>query len=112
MTPTTHSCPATLCLSREEAWAVHAALVTYVERTLEDDGVPRFDPDRPSFAEHLLERVEDSGDALDLDPPALTYLRGRLETHLDRGPSRDEEHVRSVLDAIEAALPDVAASPR
>lgn len=100
----THPCSATLCLSREEAWAVHAALVAHVERELEDGGATRVDAEHPSFAEHLIQQVEAAGGALDLDPPALQYLRERLETHLERGPDRDADHVRAVLDAIEAAL--------
>ncbi|MFB6079574.1 MAG: hypothetical protein ABEJ81_01025 [Haloferacaceae archaeon] len=95
---------ATLSLSREEAWAAHAALVAHVEHSLADDDVPRFDDARPAFAEYLIGRIEASDGTLDLDAPALTYLRDRLETHLDRGPPRDRPHVRAALDEVASAL--------
>jgi hypothetical protein len=102
--------PVTLSLAREEAWAVHAALVAHLERGWEDDREPRFAVDRPSFAEQLLRQVEASDGTLHLDPSALTYLRDRLEAHLDRGPARDRPHLRSALDAVEAALQSASPS--
>ncbi|AFK17953.1 hypothetical protein E6P09_04170 [Haloferax mediterranei ATCC 33500] len=94
MTTSAKDRPATLDLSREESWVVHAALLAAIERAVDAD-------EEPTPAPSLLARVE-AGDE-DFNSAELDYLVGALRAYREQAPSRDQHHISHVIDHIEAA---------
>lgn len=95
MTPSARDCPTGLDLSLEERWVLHAALLSDVERTVEND-------DDPARAVSLLARLED-GDAFERDE--LAFFARVLRDYVDGcAPSRDCRPARSVIGDIETTL--------
>jgi hypothetical protein len=82
--------PASLGLSREEAWVLHAAVLQRIERELEAGR-------NPTEVEALRERIE-SGDSL--DSTHLDAAERALSTYLDGAPERDRTHAQAVLDYV------------
>ncbi|GAB6860826.1 hypothetical protein ACFR97_00570 [Haloplanus litoreus] len=77
--------------SREEAWVLHAAMLDYVERTV-DAGRS---PDR---AMAVIERVEGCEP---LDPSDRALVREALTTYLPDAPARDHEPGRAILATLD-----------
>lgn len=95
MTASAHDCPTELDLTREEAWALHAALLSTVEETV-DAG------EDPDHAVDLLRRFEE-GD--DFERDELEFLAEVLRDYVDGGaPSRDRDPARDVIDGIQTTL--------
>ncbi|MGQ4556423.1 DUF7853 family protein [Halobellus sp. GM3] len=95
MTASAHDSPTSLDLTREEAWVVHAAVVTAVERLADDE-------QDPSDAVALLRSLEVDET---FETGELEHLLDVLRTYLeDDAPSSDRESARRVVEAIEGAL--------
>lgn len=94
MTASARRNPAALDLSREEAWVVHAALLSYIERELADDR-------HASHECRLLRELE--GDA-DFDGDGLRAIRRAVEQYQGRAPVRDRDACRRIIDGISLAF--------
>jgi hypothetical protein len=95
MTTPTHNRPASFDLSREEAWVLHAALASALDRALDADETPR-------YARSLVLQIE-SGE-IEFDPAALRFVSDALEAYLDDVPERDREIAERLLDRVRTAL--------
>jgi hypothetical protein len=82
--------PASLGLSREEAWVLHAAVVRRIERELEAGR-------EPTDVETLRERIERCES---LDAAHLDAAERALCTYLEDAPERDRPHAQAVLDYV------------
>ena len=82
--------PASLGLSREEAWVLHAAVVRRIERERDAGRTPE-------VAETLRERIETTES---LDTEHLDVAERALSTYLDDAPERDAPHAQSALDHV------------
>jgi len=90
-----HDHAASLDLTRQEAWVIHAALLDHIERSLaEGDEAPQ--------SVSLLERMEADGDAF--TPAQLRLLREALAEYLVDPPARDRPTAERLLVAIEDAM--------
>ncbi|SFR33700.1 DUF7853 family protein [Halogeometricum limi] len=95
MTASAHNSSTALDLDVEEAWALHAALLSAIEDAVQDG-------DDPETAVSLLERLED-GD--DFDSEELECLVETLRDYVEhRAPSRDRGPARNVISDIQTAL--------
>lgn len=94
MTAAARGNPTGLDLSREEAWVVHSALLSYIEGELADDRRAEHECD-------LLRALE--GDA-EFDDGDLRAVRRAVDYYRERAPDRDRDPCRSVLDRVALAL--------
>ncbi|WP_318567780.1 hypothetical protein [Salinigranum marinum] len=95
MTTPTHNRPASFDLSREEAWVLHAALTSTVDRALDADETPR-------YARSLVLRIEAGETAF--DAPELRVLADALATYLEDAPERDEAIAARLLELVRTEL--------
>ncbi|WP_380680104.1 hypothetical protein [Salinigranum sp. GCM10025319] len=95
MTTPTHNRPVSFDLSREEAWVLHAALTSVVDRSLDAGELPR-------YARSIVLQVE--ADETDFDVAALRTLADALTAYLEDPPDRDEATAAALLDRIRAEL--------
>jgi hypothetical protein len=94
MTPT-HNRSAAFDLSREEAWVLHTALTSAVDRALDADEAPR-------YARSLVLRVEAGEPTFDTE--ALRFLADALAAYLEDAPDRDRETAARLLDRVRGEL--------
>lgn len=94
MTESSHGTPATLELTREEAWVAHAGLLTVLERENEDES----EADRACSVLQELEGDREFGEA------ELQFLRNALIEYLADAPLRDRAPCRSVISSVRTAL--------
>jgi hypothetical protein len=94
MTATTCNGPDGFDLARGDAWVLHAALLAWIERELDDGRTPRFE-----FA--LLRKVEECER---LTTAELRVVRQVLEAYRDDAPPEDEAAVESLLAEVDDAL--------
>jgi hypothetical protein len=95
MTTPPQNHPASFDLSREEAWVLHAALTSALDRSLDADETPR-------YARSLVLDLETG--APDFDPTALRFVADALATYLEDAPERDEAVAARLLDRVRDAV--------
>lgn len=95
MTTPTHNRPVSFDLSREEAWVLHAALTSALDRALDADETPR-------YARSLVLQVEAGETAF--DPTARQFVADALATHLEDAPERDEAVAATLLARVRDAV--------
>jgi hypothetical protein len=94
MTATTCTGPAGFDLPRADAWVLHAALLAWIERELDDGRTPRFE-----FT--LLRKVEECER---LTTAELRVVRQVLDAYRSDAPEEDHGTVDSLLADVDDAL--------
>ncbi|WP_152039626.1 DUF7853 family protein [Salinigranum salinum] len=95
MTTPTHNRPASFDLSREEAWVLHTALTSALDRALDAGETPR-------YARALVLQLE-SGET-EFDLTARRFVADALATYLEDVPDRDAAIAARLLDRLRDTL--------
>jgi hypothetical protein len=94
MTATTCHGPAGLDLSRRDAWVLHAALLRWIEREIDDGRTPRFELE-------LLGKIEECER---LTSAELRVVEEVLDAYAGDAPDEDRETVASLRADVDDAL--------
>lgn len=95
MTTPARNRPTSLDQSHREAWVLHAALTSALDRALEAG-------ETPHYLRSLVLRVEAGETAF--NPAALSFVADALATYLETAPDRDEAIAARLLDRARTEL--------